>query len=436
MCKKSAVPLFAATAALILTSTALAQFTLQPVVNHVVGANPTGVINGDFDGDGDMDLAATSDAPDKVTILLNNGSGVFTAGAVIILPNASGAGDIVAGTLDADGDLDLAVALHNQASVRILLNNGNATFALGATVAVGANPRGMDIADVDGDKDMDISVANRDGNSVSILKNSGTATFTTTTLPAGAEPRDSGFGDFDHDGDMDLAVTNHDDRSISIYANSAGTFALATTLSVGSQDRPDRMDIADLNGDQRDDIAAASGDDTPNFNRVVLFTANSTTSFNGPTFANAGPGALNTSDVAIVDLDCDGDLDLATANKATNNISLIPRLAGLTFGAPMLVPTGGLGPDVIIAANLDADADSDLAVVNSDGNTITVVLNTTCAAPVFADLTGDGHVGPADLASLLAAWGACQVPSSCPADLNHDGTVGPADLALLLSHWG
>src|SRR6185436_7957643 len=97
--------------------------------------------------------------------------------------------------------------------------------ALGATVAVGANPRGMDIADVDGDKDMDISVANRDGNSVSILKNSGTATFTTTTLAAGAEPRDSGFGDFDHDGDMDLAVTNHDDRSISIYANTGGNFA-------------------------------------------------------------------------------------------------------------------------------------------------------------------------------------------------------------------
>jgi hypothetical protein len=53
--------------------------------------------------------------------------------------------------------------------------------------------------------------------------------------------------------------------------------------------------------------------------------------------------------------------------------------------------------------------------------------------PVFADLNGDGVVGPADLAQLLATWGSCQ---NCAADLNHDGAVGPADLAQLLAHWG
>jgi hypothetical protein len=52
---------------------------------------------------------------------------------------------------------------------------------------------------------------------------------------------------------------------------------------------------------------------------------------------------------------------------------------------------------------------------------------------VYADLTGDGVVGPADLAQLLATWGPC---SGCPADLNLDGSVGPADLAALLANWG
>ena len=50
-----------------------------------------------------------------------------------------------------------------------------------------------------------------------------------------------------------------------------------------------------------------------------------------------------------------------------------------------------------------------------------------------ADLTGDGVVGPADLAELLANWGMC---SGCPADLTGDGSVGPADLAELLANWG
>ena len=53
-----------------------------------------------------------------------------------------------------------------------------------------------------------------------------------------------------------------------------------------------------------------------------------------------------------------------------------------------------------------------------------------------ADLDGDGIVGPADLAELLAQWGACA--KNCSADIapsNGDGVVGPADLAALLAGW-
>lgn len=50
-----------------------------------------------------------------------------------------------------------------------------------------------------------------------------------------------------------------------------------------------------------------------------------------------------------------------------------------------------------------------------------------------ADLDGDGYVGAADLAMLLASWGACP---GCPADLSGDDEVGPLDLATLLALWG
>ena len=61
---------------------------------------------------------------------------------------------------------------------------------------------------------------------------------------------------------------------------------------------------------------------------------------------------------------------------------------------------------------------------------------------IAADLNFDGEVGPADLAELLAQWGACPPPQegSCLADIaptsGGDGTVGPADLAELLANWG
>jgi hypothetical protein len=57
----------------------------------------------------------------------------------------------------------------------------------------------------------------------------------------------------------------------------------------------------------------------------------------------------------------------------------------------------------------------------------------------IGDLTGDGQVGPADLAQLLAHWGQCPAKGPCIGDIappGGDGAVGPADLAQLLAHWG
>lgn len=51
--------------------------------------------------------------------------------------------------------------------------------------------------------------------------------------------------------------------------------------------------------------------------------------------------------------------------------------------------------------------------------------------PCPGDLSGDGIVNGADLASLLASWGAAG-----PADLNGDGVVNGVDLAALLAGWG
>jgi hypothetical protein len=52
--------------------------------------------------------------------------------------------------------------------------------------------------------------------------------------------------------------------------------------------------------------------------------------------------------------------------------------------------------------------------------------------PRNRDLTGDGKVDGADLATLLAKWGT----GRGPADLNADGTVDGADLAEMLGRWG
>ena len=52
-------------------------------------------------------------------------------------------------------------------------------------------------------------------------------------------------------------------------------------------------------------------------------------------------------------------------------------------------------------------------------------------AACIADVTNDGLVDGADLATLLSQWG-----TSGSADLTGDGNVDGADLAALLAAWG
>ena len=79
-------------------------------------------------------------------------------------------------------------------------------------------------------------------------------------------------------------------------------------------------------------------------------------------------------------------------------------------------------------------SDSPACMVDLDNIQLTAVAGTNPAD--IAPPGGDGVVGPADLAELLAKWGACADCRSCAADLAGDCVVGPADLAELLANWG
>jgi hypothetical protein len=50
------------------------------------------------------------------------------------------------------------------------------------------------------------------------------------------------------------------------------------------------------------------------------------------------------------------------------------------------------------------------------------------------DVSGDGAIGPADVAEVIAGWG--PAGSNAPADLDGDGVVGASDLAIVIASWG
>jgi len=90
----------------------------------MVRNEPSSITAGDWDGDGDLDLAVVNSFTDNVTVLLNDGSGGFSE--AVGSPIAVGLGarpvSVTAGDWDGDGDLDLAVVNSFTDNITVLRN--------------------------------------------------------------------------------------------------------------------------------------------------------------------------------------------------------------------------------------------------------------------------------------------------------------------------
>ncbi len=97
-------------------------FSAAPTSPESVDGVPFAIAVGDFNGDGDGDLAVGDELSDEIVILLGDGTGDFAAAPTS--PEGTGVGPvaIAVGDFDGDGDLDLAVTRlrrrHNSAGRR------------------------------------------------------------------------------------------------------------------------------------------------------------------------------------------------------------------------------------------------------------------------------------------------------------------------------
>ncbi|UCD64527.1 MAG: VCBS repeat-containing protein [Candidatus Zixiibacteriota bacterium] len=353
---------------------------------------------------------------------------------------------------DGDGDKDLVTANYGSNSVSILLNKGDATFALAVNYAVGTSPRSVCSADFDGDGDYDLAVANYYSDYISILENHGDGTF----ADAVNYPADGGFyggrpwavcsADFDGDDDYDLAVTmnlvSHNGCRI-LLNNGDGTFVQGSYYDL-TQDMSLRVNIcpADVDGDGDIDLAAADdgiyyyilrnngygGFSVSKGEFLRLCNSIFSADFDGDgsrdlavaggeavVGLNDGSGVFPTFDlyalpahgqsVYAADFDSDGSSDLVTACELTNNVSIRLNDGYGTFGPRLDIPVG-MHPRSVISTDLDGDGDYDLAVANSGDNNVSILRNWTLVCPpcepcpIAGDVNGDGVVDVGDVSCL------------------------------------
>src|SRR5262249_26442328 len=126
--------------------------TFQDPLRFDVGPQPYGLVTGDFNGDGYLDLANTNYGAQSVSVLPGRGAGTFgdeTRFATQGLPES-----LLARDFNGDGRLDLAVTSDVSDSLSVLLGRGDGTFEEQVQFRVGDGPsprRGLGAGDFNGD---------------------------------------------------------------------------------------------------------------------------------------------------------------------------------------------------------------------------------------------------------------------------------------------
>ena len=343
-------------------------FPSSPNSTIGTGTTPQGLVTGDFNGDGKIDLAVANNGDSTVSILLGNGDGTFTAQPAVAA--GSGANWIAVGDFNEDGKPDLAVANLGSigpAGVTILLGNGDGTFTAGATPTTGNAPFAIVTADFNGDGHLDLSVSNSVDGSVTLLLGAGDGTFSLgSTSTVGTLPQVLVPGDFNEDGILDIAVANENDGTVSVLIGIGdGTFQPQTTVSTGGSGQPIGLIAADYNGDGHVDLAAVNASD------VAILLGSGAGTFT----LNANPGTGSNDLIAGVqgDYNGDGKVDLVVSDRAGGEAFLLPGNGDGSFGGATTYTTAS-GSFGVATADFNGDGALDLAITNGGAANASIFL--------------------------------------------------------------
>jgi hypothetical protein len=338
----------------------------------------------DLDGDGDIDLvsanAVTSPGgSNNLTVLFQTDPGEFEAVARLAPEALFDPSSVLLADLDADGFPDIVGTSNGDptreeipARVAVFLQERRpgSRFRREELEVSGQNPSPFFVAagDLDGDGDHDLVSANKGTDSLTLFVQAAPGSFLPSSqlLRTGDGPVGLALADLDGDGDLDIASANQDADNLSVFLQRPGgqfgpdsDFALGDAVMTPC---PRCVTAADVNRDGRTDLVSAN---SGNGGSLTVFLARS----DGPGFhldpLRVQGGFARPFSVVAADLDRDGNVDLASANQGTDDLTLFYQQEDGTFPKRRRLDLcGGLNPCVIVAADVDRNGELDLLSAN------------------------------------------------------------------------
>lgn len=457
---------------------------------------PTDIALGRFNDDGFPDLVLAIPDPDPaiqgaVTLLRNNGSapdgawGGFTFDAQSTFPSG-GAGpvDLAIGDFNADGLDDVIVVNKSADNYRVMLNttvgSGPVVFTPFGTFSTAQKPAGVVVTDFNADGKPDAVIAVQGGGNVGQVVPlinlgasgpsfngfqalSGLNVGPGPTALAAARFAGSTFSDRPGLIVANSGVPEGSGNTVSILynagPNSPAPYSNAVSVPVG--DGPRRI-VLDLESDKDTDSFFAAVINDPNQGVAPAGQASEAGSISMLRFLpgqstspsvtfDAGAG-LSPRGAATLDLDFDGDTDLAvvvsgTEANATAAVRVFrndtpPGNGPLVFAPRSDDLTANQAFTLLASADVNNDGDDDLVIVNED----TVTARGERAGPgvqivpvlCLGDFNDDGLVSSPDLVFFLGRFGQAATPGSpaARADFNANQIVDTPDLVAFIGRFG
>lgn len=145
--------------------------TFPTITTYSVSSSIFNLAVVDVDSDNKPDIIVTKFGSNNVAVLLNSGSGTFPTITNYATGSSFGPYNVVVADVNSDGKSDIIVPNYSTNNVGVLLNSGTGAFSAQTTYSTGSgsSPTNAAVVDVNNDNKLDIIVTNYNGNTIGVL---------------------------------------------------------------------------------------------------------------------------------------------------------------------------------------------------------------------------------------------------------------------------